>query len=127
MVVIAVIALLIAIAVPVLGKAKERSRLAACMSNLRQISVATQNQFDDLSGKLPYREKVEHFGFAAGELKHYLGGETQVFRCPSNQGIRENDNTKIPDTTPEQYTHYELNGYLAALSGKEGRRQKWNY
>jgi prepilin-type N-terminal cleavage/methylation domain-containing protein len=47
LVVIAIIALLIAILLPALGKAREQSKAVHCSSNLKQILAATMMYFDD--------------------------------------------------------------------------------
>ncbi|MBI4472409.1 MAG: prepilin-type N-terminal cleavage/methylation domain-containing protein [Acidobacteria bacterium] len=53
LVVVAIIALLAALLLPALGRAKENGRVAVCLSNLRQISVALQFYTDDNRGYLP--------------------------------------------------------------------------
>ena len=52
LVVIAVIAVLAALLLPALGRAKEKSRQAACLSNLRQIALAARLYMDDNDGSL---------------------------------------------------------------------------
>jgi len=52
LVVIAVIALLIAILIPVLGSARELAQRAVCMSNLRQLTLAWVAYADDNDSKL---------------------------------------------------------------------------
>ena len=51
--VVAVIALLIALLLPALGKAREMSRRTICMSNLRQQQVAAVTFAADRAGRLP--------------------------------------------------------------------------
>jgi prepilin-type N-terminal cleavage/methylation domain-containing protein len=51
--VIAIIAILAAMLLPALAKAKERSRRAKCMSNLHQIGIASIMYVDDFSQTLP--------------------------------------------------------------------------
>ena len=53
LVVIAIIALLMAILMPALNRAKEQSRAVTCRSNLRQIGIAAQMYADAWNNKIP--------------------------------------------------------------------------
>ena len=54
LVVIAIIAILAAMLLPALGKARDRATLSQCASNLRQFGNAFVNYTNDYSGFLPY-------------------------------------------------------------------------
>ncbi|MEN6428415.1 MAG: type II secretion system protein [Phycisphaerales bacterium] len=54
LVVIAVIAVLLAILVPVMSAAKERAQRAVCLSNLRQLTTAWIAYVDDHDGRIVY-------------------------------------------------------------------------
>lgn len=54
LVVIAIIAILAAILLPVLNKARERAQQAACLSNMRQFGLADNLYIDDNNGVFPY-------------------------------------------------------------------------
>jgi len=54
LVVISIIALLIAIVLPALGAAKDSAAVAACLSNQRQLGIASHNYAADEEGLLPY-------------------------------------------------------------------------
>src|SRR5271154_4700227 len=53
LVVIAIIGILAAMLLPALNKAREKGRMAVCISNLRQISIAIHLYTDDNSGYMP--------------------------------------------------------------------------
>ncbi|MEO0476534.1 MAG: type II secretion system protein, partial [Planctomycetota bacterium] len=63
LVVISIIALLIALLLPVLGKAKDSARLTQCAAQQHQASVAMISWAADAKGTLPVDEvHTDHFG-----------------------------------------------------------------
>jgi prepilin-type N-terminal cleavage/methylation domain-containing protein/prepilin-type processing-associated H-X9-DG protein len=54
LVVIAIIALLAALLLPALARAKDAGRKAACISNLRQMGIAIHTYAQDNNGRIPY-------------------------------------------------------------------------
>ena len=65
LVVIAIIAILVAMLLPSLAKAKERGRRAVCMSNLRQIYIGAAVYADSFDGWLPAAPTVDDWGNGA--------------------------------------------------------------
>lgn len=53
LVVISIIALLMAILIPSLSKARDQSKVAVCLSNLRQIGIAIHTYADQYNGAIP--------------------------------------------------------------------------
>ncbi len=96
--VIGIIAVLAALLLPVLGKAKESARSTACLSNLRQIGIALQLYVQDNNNHLPTlgnagatnNPATTNLALPNVVLSNYLGAQ-QVFQCPSDrQKIFEN-------------------------------------
>jgi prepilin-type N-terminal cleavage/methylation domain-containing protein/prepilin-type processing-associated H-X9-DG protein len=111
LVVISLIALLIAILIPVLGAAKESARAAACLSNTRQLAIASNDYAANNGGRVApfsggvrpvdvdgvtkmvsqywYGGNVAQLGRAPQYVEHAglfadtLGGSMDVGRCPS--------------------------------------------
>ena len=54
LVVIAIIAILSAIVLPALARAKERAQAILCLNNTKQLTLAWQLYADDFDGMLPY-------------------------------------------------------------------------
>src|ERR1041385_8607578 len=94
LVVIAIIAILAAMLLPALSKAKQKANSVSCMSNMRQVGFALQMYGNDTRKLPPKRHPVNDFNNpnappnALNLLIAYLGrkpGETSpaVYNCPS--------------------------------------------
>jgi len=108
--VIAIIGILAAILIPVVGKARESTRAAVCVSNLRQVSLALLVYADENDGRLPTSGGLDEGEQANtdwilwrrpdSELRHsaivpYMGGtfDPDVYRCPSDENINHGNPT----------------------------------
>src|SRR5438477_714011 len=87
LVVIGIIAILIAILLPALNRARQHAASVQCMSNLRQIGQATVIYSNQNKGFLPYGVNGSLYKFSqdeAQQLSRILAKATKVFYCPSN-------------------------------------------
>jgi prepilin-type N-terminal cleavage/methylation domain-containing protein len=115
LVVIAIIAILAAMLLPALAKAKEKSKQTVCMGNLRQIGLAVILYRDDNEDKFPFGVDVTGTTPNAMldptcwslQLMRYVGGATtnsnttaKVYWCPSE---------KTPTTTLAYRVNYRAN------------------
>jgi prepilin-type N-terminal cleavage/methylation domain-containing protein len=97
LVVIAIIAILAAILFPVFARAREKARQTSCLSNLKNMSLATLMYAGDYDEVLPlgYDEYAfnlykDQRGFWVGKLEPYVKN-AEVFNCPSSslfQGLK---------------------------------------
>ena len=63
LVVIAIIAVLMAILLPAIQRAKEQARTISCRSNLRQYGIAERMYLDDCQGRFPNPVVLALFGW----------------------------------------------------------------
>src|SRR4051812_35180018 len=92
LVVIAIIAILAGLLLPALSKAKNRAQRIACVSNLRQVSVALYMWAEDRTGRLPWRTPAEDDGTQSlpETWQHFLPISNEavtpkILHCPSDR------------------------------------------
>lgn len=122
LVVVAILALLIAILLPSLARARDQAKTAACGSNIRQLAMAANMYTQDGDGRYPASTHEyngsdwiglgnpvgnQYYGDApeAGVLFKYLGRDKKVYTCPAH---------KKPQWIPSEswYYSYEINGMM---------------
>ncbi len=88
LVVAAIISLLMAIILPVLGKVKDQARAAVCMSNMRQIGIAAKVYADDWNQLIPRGTggPLWFTAFMPYLSQHPIDDDyrnVKIYRCPS--------------------------------------------
>ena len=78
LVVIAIIGILAAMLLPVLSRAKERSRSTACLSNLKQLGVAWVMYADDFAQQLPPNKSARVNGVQQNVPGSWVQGNAQT-------------------------------------------------
>lgn len=123
--VIAIIAMLIGILLPALGKAREEGWKVACMTNLRGLGTSMQLYFNDSDGVLPWIDPIagadenenstdlfEVFAAyidATPPRREIRGDETSAwivqdpYRCPADKAPLDDDSGNEPRTAYETY------------------------
>ncbi len=71
LVVIAIIAILAAILFPVFARARETSKKVVCLSNMKQIALATMMYVQDYDGTFPIQPLDDTFNIAGGGVKNW--------------------------------------------------------
>jgi len=96
LVVIAIMAILAALLLPALSRAKQRAKTITCVNNLKQIGVASVLYASDNGDLLP---QSQHQGDSwVGTLQYFLSG-TNMYRCPV-------------DTNAQHLYSYDINDFL---------------
>jgi general secretion pathway protein G len=95
LVVIGIIAILIALLLPVLSKARRQAQQVACLSNLRQVGAAFLNYAQENRGWFPapancIKQQVEDWVYwqpgrdpTEGRIFRYLNNDLRVLSCPT--------------------------------------------
>jgi prepilin-type processing-associated H-X9-DG protein/prepilin-type N-terminal cleavage/methylation domain-containing protein len=141
LVVIGIIAVLMSILLPTLGRVRDQAKTIKCGSNLRQIGTAANTYAGTYNGQLapwtnlnrwsdptnpnevvdPYHRDANNEVDVYWGVRYALAGTLPrvIFNCPTE--TRTNDAGRDNDAT---YTHYGLNGYGIGLTNDE-RDQKF--
>jgi prepilin-type N-terminal cleavage/methylation domain-containing protein len=112
--VIAIIGILGALLLPVLGRAKEIAKRTACVNSLKQVNLAIRFYADDCADSLPVLPEPDPYPNGVGAyykqmVKQYLGltgpvsPNEKIFLCPSDRTFC----TQVQHA----FTSYTFNGY----------------
>jgi prepilin-type N-terminal cleavage/methylation domain-containing protein/prepilin-type processing-associated H-X9-DG protein len=122
LVVIAIIALLLALLIPVLGRARELGQRAVCLSNLRQLTLAWLAYANDYDGKIVQNVNCGmisgHWGWIGGAFVNPWQ-KRSVLITSSNKGalwpyIQDIDTYRCPRARPGHIATYSI---VAAANG----------
>src|SRR6266498_5195404 len=118
LVVVAIIAILAAMLLPALARAKEAGKRIACVNNLRQLSLATVMYLDENNGNYPARTAKGRWPTQLRDgYKDY-----RILKCPSdvpNPVSNGTDPVNYPyDSTNRSYIINGWNDYFEAQLGK---------
>jgi prepilin-type processing-associated H-X9-DG protein len=144
LVVIGIIALLIGVLLPVLGRAREQGRQTACLSNLRQLGMAFMMYANDNNGWLPgsarginfyghdwiqyqptanldrsaiakYLGRINDNGLTNSASNYNKSINLQVLRCPSDDvGFRVRGDFNPNNPASAYRFSYAMNHYIGA-------------
>lgn len=107
--VIAIIGILAAILIPVVGKVREGAKRSLCLSNLRQIGLASHLYASEHNDRLPNMTQgnwpwdVEYRVMA--DLIQVGGGERNMFYCPSSPAEMASEGWDFQINQQEQSGH----------------------
>jgi prepilin-type processing-associated H-X9-DG protein len=124
LVVIAIIALLMGVLLPSLGRARQQARKVACLSNMRQMGVALNAYLIDSDYRLPpsschCQDPNDHWLCV---LTHYTR-EQLLFRCPSDRGKDFVDwDRPLGEQEDVRYSSFAVNALLDPIHYRYGAR-----
>ena len=134
LVVVAIIALLISILLPALGRARSQAKGAVCMSNLRQLALCVVYYADENSYRLPYirgtRSTSDPNAYGAPYYQYdqifamwRYNKDLKLYRCPSATGgnsVKDYDTASAPADHYGYYTIRNQDDMYMNLALKQG-------
>ena len=114
LVVIAIIAILAAMLLPALSRAKEAGKRIACLNNLRQLSLSAQMYVGDSQGSYPPRSNTDRW---PDKFFDYYAKSAKLLLCPSETTNQPNSSagvldTNVADGSPRSYFINGWNDYF---------------
>lgn len=115
LVVISIIALLMGILLPVLGKARRLAQKTVCAANMRQMGIALNSYLIESDNRLPDSSchVSDQHEYWISILSKYVG-EQLLFRCPADKAKNFVDWNRPLDEQPEdlRWSSFALNALL---------------
>ena len=117
MIVVAIIALLMTILAPSLGKARNDARRTACATNLRQVGIGLRTYLGACNDKMPYASYMPSISplpldgndpiYISDVLLADVGNQVKVFQCANDKPSPDRD----PPNTNKSYFDSERTSY----------------
>lgn len=101
LIILAIIGILLSLLLPSLSKAREAARVAVCLSNQKQVSIAITGYQKEGIGFLPQMDKIDRFLLSRDDGN----GDISAWTCPS----RNKNLAYVTEDRPMSYT-FNLNG-----------------
>jgi prepilin-type N-terminal cleavage/methylation domain-containing protein/prepilin-type processing-associated H-X9-DG protein len=124
LVVIAIIAILAAMLLPALSRAKETGKRIACVNNLRQLNLALRMYVDDNQGTYPPRSETNSW---PNHFYDNYGKNIKILLCPTDIAILSDPVTvglspsnNVADASPRSYFINGWNDYFQSSSDPQG-------
>jgi hypothetical protein len=99
--VVSILGILLSILLPSLKNAKEASKRAVCMSNLKQVGVGAQLHLKDYNSKYPSRDDSKDFQFSWFGQKGTRGNNRPYTRHPKERSLNTYILNMSKDDIPE--------------------------
>ena len=114
LVVIAIIAILAAMLLPALARAKESGKRISCLNNLRQLSLAAQMYVSENQGSYPPRSNTDRW---PDKFYDSYGKNLQLLRCPTETVVPvtagNSPSNNVADAAPRSYFINGWNDYFS--------------
>jgi len=137
-VVIVIIAILAALLLPALGKAKQRAQTASCLNNMKQLQLSYRMYVDDNNDYLPPNEAIpnEDVSWVLGDAQSDVtttniqnglifryNQQVKIYACPANTWMIPDGNGGFVPQTRTCAVDFALGGYTQAALAAGGRAE----
>jgi prepilin-type N-terminal cleavage/methylation domain-containing protein/prepilin-type processing-associated H-X9-DG protein len=124
LVVIAIIAILAAMLLPTLSRAKEAGKRISCLNNIRQLSLSAQMYVSDSQSFYPPRSNTNRW---PDKLYDYYGKSLKLLLCSTETAspvsFGSSNSNNVADAAPRSYFINGWNDYFGAMNGGDSMKE----